>query len=235
MKIRPVYKIIPSILAATALFLSPPAGAGVVVIPGAAGGDLSLEVTSLKEARFKGTIRQQYDFSCGSAALATLLTYHYRDPVDEPEAFKGMYDAGNHEKIKKDGFSLLDIKNFLHKRGYRADGFRAPLDKLAQLGIPAIVLIEQDGYRHFVVVKGVSAREVLLGDPSQGARRMSREGFEALWNGLFFLIRDRQDIAATHFNRDEEWRLHARAPLAMALSPAELANVTWRLPGNRDF
>lgn len=230
-----MHKTITLILAATALFLSPPVRAGVVVIPGATGGDLSLRVTSLKEARFKETIRQQYDFSCGSAALATLLTYHYRDPVDEPAVFKAMYDAGNREKIRKDGFSLLDIKNFLNKRGYRADGFRAPLDKLAQLGIPAIVLIEQDGYRHFVVVKGLNDREVLLGDPSQGARRMTRELFEAQWNGLFFLIRDLRDIAASHFNRDEEWRLHARAPLAMAMSPSELANVTWRLPGSRDF
>jgi hypothetical protein len=223
------------ILAATALLLSPPAMAGVIVIPGATGGDFSFKITSLKEARFKETIRQRYDFSCGSAALATLLTYHYRDPVDETEAFKAMYDAGDQKKIRKDGFSLLDIKNFLQKRGYRADGFRAPLEKLAQLGIPAIVLIEQDGYRHFVVVKGVNDREVLLGDPSQGARRLSRERFETLWNGLFFLIRDKREIAATYFNRDEEWRIHANAPLAMALSPSELANITWLLPGSRDF
>lgn len=218
-----------------AFLISPPVTAGDVVIPGATGGDISLRVTSLKEARFKETIRQRYDFSCGSAALATLLTYHYQDPVDETEAFKAMYDAGDREKIKKDGFSLLDIKKFLKKRGYRADGFRAPLNKLAQLNIPAIILIEQNGYRHFVVLKGINEREVLLGDPSQGTRRLSREHFETLWNGLFFLIRDRREIAATHFNRDEEWRVHARAPLAMAMSPSELANVTWRLPGSRDF
>jgi uncharacterized protein len=34
------------------------------------GANFSMHVTSLKEARFKRTIRQQYDFSCGSAAVA---------------------------------------------------------------------------------------------------------------------------------------------------------------------
>ncbi|RYF14189.1 MAG: peptidase C39, partial [Oxalobacteraceae bacterium] len=37
-------------------------------------------VTSLIGRRFETVVRQQYDFSCGSAALATLLRYHYDDP-----------------------------------------------------------------------------------------------------------------------------------------------------------
>ena len=54
-------------------------------------GAYSLRVTSLKEARFKTTIPQQYDFSCGSAALATLLTHHYARPVGEQEVLREMY------------------------------------------------------------------------------------------------------------------------------------------------
>jgi uncharacterized protein len=220
---------------ATSLIMSPPAGAGVIVVPSASGGDFTVKVTSLKEARFKNTIHQQYDFSCGSAALATLLTFHYEDPLGESEVFKAMYDAGNQEKIKKDGFSLLDIKKYLKTRGYRADGFRTTLDKLAGIGVPAIVLINQEGYRHFVVVKGVTAGEVLLSDPSRGVRRVPRDRFESMWNGLLFLIRNKKNIASQYFNLKQEWQIHAKAPLGMALGNNELANITWLLPGEHDF
>ena len=50
-------------------------------------------VESLKERAFRYTVRQQYDFSCGSAALATLLTYHYATPTDEEDTFKAMFDV----------------------------------------------------------------------------------------------------------------------------------------------
>ena len=49
------------------------------------GGAYTLKVTSLKEARFRTTVPQQYDFSCGSAATATLLTYQYGHPVSEKD------------------------------------------------------------------------------------------------------------------------------------------------------
>ena len=45
--------------------------AGTVGITDSSGSVFNLHVVSLKEARFKTVIKQQYDFSCGSAALAT--------------------------------------------------------------------------------------------------------------------------------------------------------------------
>ncbi len=45
------------------------------------GGSYSVPVTSLKAARYRTTVPQQHDFSCGSAAVATLLTYQYGHPV----------------------------------------------------------------------------------------------------------------------------------------------------------
>jgi len=202
---------------------------------GASGGDFSVNVTSQKEARFKTTLRQQYDFSCGSAALATLLTFHYEQPVSEEEIFKAMYDAGDQDKIRKNGFSLLDIKNYLNDRGYQSDGFRISLDKLKGVGIPAIVLIDHKGYKHFVVVKGVTSTEILIGDSSNGVRRMPRTQFESMWNGLLFLIRNKDKVAKHYFNQENEWKINPRPPLALALGRQELSNITWMLPGKNDF
>ena len=118
----------------------------------------------------KKTLRQQYDYSCGSAALATLLTYQYNDPTSEAGIFKAMWEQGDQAKIKREGFSLLDLKRYLEARGYSADGYDTTLNKLAGVGIPAIVLIRDNGYNHFVVIKGIKDGKVAVGDPSLGAR-----------------------------------------------------------------
>jgi len=225
--------IITVILTSTLIAAAPNAEAGTVTIPGVSGGSFTVnKVTSLKEARYRSTIRQQYDFSCGSAALATLLTYHYQDTVTEPEVFKWMYDNGDQAKIQKEGFSLLDMKNYLAANGYQADGYYAPLDKLADAGIPAIVLVNVKGYMHFVVIKGVTDNKVLVGDPSAGVRIIPRTEFEKTWNGLVFIIRNKNVLTQNNFNRMAEWRgVRGRAPLGVALRNTDLASITMLLPG----
>ena len=49
-----------------------------------------------------------------------------------------------------------------------ADGYRVSLDKLAELRIPAITVVSTNGYKHFVVIKGVAEKEVLVSDPAAG-------------------------------------------------------------------
>ena len=201
------------------------------MLPGVTGGNLQIHVRSMKDAHFRSTVKHKYDFSCGSAALATLLTYHYEDPVREEEVFDEMFSVGNKEKIRKEGFSMLDMKNFLDQRGYNADGYKATLDQLAVVGVPAITLINIKGYKHFVVVKGVTTKEVLVGDPALGAKIYPRAEFEPMWNGILFLIRSNRNLASNHFNKVREWRINEQAPLGAALTPSDLANTTLLAPG----
>lgn len=200
-----------------------------------AGSAASLGVTSLKEARFQTVIRQQYDFSCGSAALATLLTYHYGRPITEAQAFQAMYEVGDQETIQKYGFSLLDMKRFLNSVGLRADGFRVPLDKLAQANVPAITLINTKGYKHFVVVKGVRDDVVMVGDPALGMQAIPRDEFEQMWEGVAFIIRDDLRLAQRNFNREDEWRLHRKAPFGDAIDRKGLAGFSMGLPAFNEF
>lgn len=136
--------------------------AGTIWLPGLGGSSTNVRSMSIAEQKFAQVIRQQFDFSCGSAALATLLTFHYEDPIDELEAFDVMYANGDQARIAEAGFSLLDMKRFLESRGYQADGYSASLDRLIDAGIPAIALINYRGYSHFVVVKGVRDGRVLV-------------------------------------------------------------------------
>lgn len=208
---------------ALSLLLTPSTWAGSVVIPGADSGSLNVKVMSLKERQFRLTVRQKLDFSCGSAALSTLLTYHYGDPVDETTIFKAMWDQGDHQKIRREGFSLLDLKHFLEARGYSADGYAAPLERLATAAIPAIVLIRENGYNHFVVVKGIRDGKVAVGDPSLGGRVYDLEQFKKMMaNKIVFVINGLNQKAV--FNDPRDWRVREKAPISLATNPANMLN-----------
>jgi len=208
--------------------------AGTVDVPIQAGGAFKVPTTSLKERRFRETVRQQYDFSCGSAALSTLLTHHYDYPVSEQTVFTEMFQHGDRARIQQQGFSLLDIKMFLEHRGFQANGYEAPLDTLASARIPAIVLLKENGYSHFVVVKGVRDGRVLIGDPAGGTRAMTREKFDSVWaNQILFVINNKTEIAK--FNSDADWRVAPRAPLERGIDRNGLAGTLLPKLGAADF
>lgn len=213
------------LLLATAL----PAAAGRVTLdlPGAA---LDIPVLSFAESRFFSVIRQRYDFSCGSAALATLLSYHHDHATDEQTVFQTMFALGDAERIRQQGFSLLDMKRFLETRGYRADGLRMTLNQLEQAGVPGIALTTVNGYRHFVVVKGVSPTRVLVGDPALGLVSWPRATFEVDWNGVLFVIHDGRRLLGERFNAEAAWRQQAAPPLRGAVDRGSLGDFLLSLP-----
>ncbi|MEQ1558321.1 MAG: C39 family peptidase [Methyloglobulus sp.] len=207
-----------------------PVLAGTVRVIDAGGGLMAAQVTSLKELRFKATVKQEHDFSCGSAALATLLTYHYDDPVTEDKVFKAMFERGNKEKIEREGFSLLDMKRYLEANGYHSDGYVTNLSKVAKVGKPVIVLINNGGYLHFVVIKGIDDEKVLIGDPATGARTLPRKDFEAIWNKLVFVIHENTQLARNAFNKETDWKIREKSPLGAALSRESLGAFSLMAP-----
>lgn len=186
----------------------------------------SLKVDSFKTQRFKNVVPQKYDFSCGSAAVATLLKYHYDIPKDEQDVLDAMYDVGDQDKIKTQGFSLLDMKQYLAGFGYRADGFRINIKKIQQAGIPGIVLINTNGYKHFVVVQGINDTHVLLGDPALGQRKIGLLAFTKMWNGVFFVIRNNPKYAQLKFNSGARWSDRRRVLFNTALSNQTLSTFS---------
>jgi predicted double-glycine peptidase len=181
-------------------------------------GNFTLHQVSFAEMPFRTVVRQQYDYSCGSAALATLLRYHYGRATSEAQVFKAMYAVGDQPRIQKLGFSLLDMKTYLATLGYQADGYRFTLEDLAKAATPAIALIQLGAYKHFVVIKGVIGDSVLVGDPALGLRKFSRQDFLASWNGIAFLLHDLpRGTRPAVFNGAEDWKRWSDShPLAAA-------------------
>lgn len=205
-----------------------------IQIPGF-GNAFYMSAQSLKQAKWNTTVHQQYDYSCGSAAVATLLTYHYAMPTAEAEVFQTMFQAGNQQQIRAQGFSMLDMKRYLDSKGLHSDGFRMTLDGLKKIGVPAIALVNTKGYRHFIVIKGVTATEVVVGDPAAGTTVVPRTLFEQIWNGEVLAARGNIVTAREHFNTIEDWSVRPQAPLAQGINRTGLGVFSLSLPGRNEF
>ena len=143
-------------------------------------------VASMWELRERNVIVQNWDLSCGAAALATILNYQHGDSVSEREIATSLMSRTEYLENPmlvrwRQGFSLLDLKRFVDDRGYNGVG-------LGQLSFahlvdraPMIVPISTYGYQHFVVFRGLLGNRVLLADPAFGNRTLLRSAFENAW------------------------------------------------------
>lgn len=151
---------------------------------------MSVRIEPLSEIKFRNIVRQAYDYSCGSAALVTVINNYLGIKVNEQQAMEGMLAFGERDKIiARRGFSLLDMKRYVVSLGAEGAGYRASTKDLAELTQPAIVPIDYAGFKHFVVFRGIRNGRVFLADPAIGHIVFSVHEFEELWdrNTLFLL------------------------------------------------
>lgn len=143
-------------------------------------------VKSLLEMRRERIVVQQWDLSCGAAALATLLNYQHGDPVSEREIAQGLIQRKEYlddpTRVQlQQGFSLADLKRYVDKRGYKGIGYGGlTLQDLIEEA-PIIVPLNLHGYDHFVVFRGRRGDRVLIADPAWGNRTMLVDRFEDAW------------------------------------------------------
>jgi predicted double-glycine peptidase len=143
-------------------------------------------VKSLLEMRHRNVAVQEWDLSCGAAALTTLLDYQYGDQINEREVAIGLMKRPEYIENPKlvqirEGFSLLDLKRFVDQRGYQGVGLgKLNLTDLIERA-PIMVPIRANGYNHFVIFRGIAGNRVLLADPAWGNRTLLKDDFEEMW------------------------------------------------------
>jgi len=213
-----------------ALLCGHPVNAEVRLGREVAGGDFSVGVMTWWDIPFRSVVRQRFDFSCGSAAVATLLTYHYNRPTREHAPFRAMWDLGDKQTIRKVGFSMLDMRNYLQSLGYRAEGFKLKPGQLIELKRPVIVLLNINGFKHFVVVKGQTKDLILVGDSVLGLNKYSTEEFQKYWNGVILAIVDGPIKKRPVYNFAGDWNRWATAPTDQVSVTADIGNLTTHLP-----
>ncbi len=154
------------------------------------GGLMTKRVESMREAKFRHLVRQQTDYSCGAASLATILRHAYHLDADEATVIEGMMGVADPEVVRERGFSLLDIKRYVESIGMRGRGYRVDEERLRSLRVPGLILMDVKGFRHFVVLKNVNGDMVEVGDPILGNRRLKMDEFMASWpsRAIFVVI-----------------------------------------------
>ena len=178
------------VLVGMASALSLPALSAPIQFAGVVPGTIvTKEVQSIRERRFENLIEQETDFSCGAASLATILKYAYGwSDVTEETVLAGLMEVSDPERVRNLGFSLLDLNNYVERIGLRGRGYEIGPESLEEVSIPVIVLLDLDGYEHFVVMKKARGDRVYIGDPALGNKVMDRDEFVDSWNNIIFAV-----------------------------------------------
>ena len=156
---------------------------------------LQMHVHAEDSLRHRNITQQKYDYSCGSAALTTILNLSFDLGLNEEEVIDGLIIHGETEKIKRGRrFSLLDMKQYLVTLGIDGAGYKATINDLADIPYPAIISIDINNFKHFVVLLGFVDGHIIIADPAFGHMSVTISRFDKLWtNKVFFTVSDKEN------------------------------------------
>jgi ATP-binding cassette subfamily B protein len=130
-------------------------------------------------------VEQAEEMDCGAACLAMLCRHH-----GLPITLGKLRELAN---VSTQGATLDSLARAGEALGFGTRGVQCTFDALQGFELPMIV--HWEGY-HYVVVYGVSARQVWVADPAVGFKKLSVEQFERGWSGTCLLFTPGQDMGA---------------------------------------
>ncbi len=164
-----------------------------------------IQVKSWKTIRDQNIVKQDLDYSCGAASIATLLNGYFQQNVTEEQILKIM-DKGDLRA------SFEDMQKALSVLGFSSKGYAVSFDTLKTLKLPIIVYVKHRKTDHFSVISGINEQFVQLADPSLGKITLTKYQFLEMWNTredqvytgkiLAILPKSNQKTDATFFSKD---------------------------------
>jgi len=137
--------------------------------------ELLFQPLSYRDLRYEWVVGQTDWYTCGPAAVATLLTF-FGIPTTEKEALELAEEfmrAQGFEPGAERGINALVLKQTLEAKGIPTKGFRVKPEALKDFfdrgGLPIIAHLTEP-QKHFVVVIGFVDEKIVLADPSWGRR-----------------------------------------------------------------
>lgn len=118
-------------------------------------------------------VKQNLEWSCGAASLATILSSFYGLEVSEDDVLQAI---GKEEEASFD-----DLARVAPVFGFKAKGLSFGPADLKRLKVPVLLYLRVRGEDHFSVLRGVSENSVWLADPSWGNRILSWSDFLEYW------------------------------------------------------
>jgi ATP-binding cassette subfamily B protein len=143
-------------------------------------------------------VEQAEEMDCGAACLA-MICKHYGIGI----TLGKLRELAN---VTTQGATLDSLARTGESLGFTTRGVQCTFDTLRGLDLPLIV--HWEGY-HYVVVYGVSNRQVWIADPAIGFKKMSVEEFERGWSGTCLTFAAAPDMATMAASRSP-WVRFAR-------------------------
>jgi ATP-binding cassette, subfamily B, bacterial HlyB/CyaB len=128
-------------------------------------------------------VEQAEEMDCGAACLA-MLCRHYSIPM----TLGKLRELAN---VTTQGATMESLARAGESLGFTTRGVQCTYEALLGFELPFIA--HWEGY-HYIVVYGVSKREVWVADPAVGFRRMGIEEFERGWSGTCLLFSPGQNL-----------------------------------------
>ncbi len=93
-------------------------------------------------------------------------------------------------KTNRNGTTLFHLKDVLCKIGFDCEGVKCSFDTLINnnISMPCICHVTiNSSYKHFVVIYEINKDYIIIGDPSQGIKRIPLFKFKDIYNGVILL------------------------------------------------
>jgi predicted double-glycine peptidase len=149
---------------------------------------ITKSIKSWVEFKNENLTRQNYDYSCGSASLSTVMKYYYnqniseRDVLDVVLEMKGI-DKEEKKKLEEEDttLSFMDLSKYVETIGFKAVGLALGIETLKKLKAPVILFVKIRKNEHFTVFRGMDEHNVYLSDPSFGNTKIKISRFKEMF------------------------------------------------------
>ncbi len=142
---------------------------------------------SLKQEQI---VMQKFDYSCGSASLATLMNYFKKGILEKDilNSIKKSVSKKEYQQILDEGLSLKNLRDAAEGMGFKATGLAIKPNDLYQANIPILVFLKKKMLNHFTVFTAYHNGVIHIKDPVLGHQLLSEEEFEKMYQGKALFV-----------------------------------------------
>lgn len=160
-------------------------------------------IWSYKELKERQIVMQKQDYSCGAAALATIVRYYWGDNVGEEKFLNILLQIRTEAELRdrvQNGLTLTDLRDIARKAGYEATMGKVGFGELAEAKVPVIVGITIRGHDHYAVFRGTDWSWAYLADPIRGNIRVPCNEFVGMWQKNAILVVAKPNTEVKKYN-----------------------------------
>lgn len=148
-------------------------------------------VQSWQARQNRNVVMQQRDYSCGAAALATLIRYYWGYDATEGMilgAVEATLSPLELQDREVNGLTMEDLRGVANTLGFQSSAGTLEYQQLKAGKGPVVLVVKFGNTDHYVVFRGAIAGVVFLADPIRGNVRISEQDFKRTWRHNAMLV-----------------------------------------------